>query len=344
MTHSAARWRRAAFMFGIVAYLLAGLVPVAMADAPRCAGRDLLDRMARDKPADYAAIMEAAKKIPAGDHIFWRIAGKQGHPDSFLFGTIHYSDDRATDLPQAVKTALAGARTLAVELADLPKPGDLQAVLRDNPTLIAMPAGRSLYSLFTLKTAAQLRAALAARGVDPDQAARLQPWFLGILLAAPDCERRRQAAGLLPVDGVVMQLAHDEGIAVVGLETLKEQLSVMASLSLEEQAAQLAQIVASKDKPVDRYETVLQLYLHHRIGTMFPMMAQEAQANPELDQAVRDLSEKLIVRRNANMIERALPLIDKGGVFIAVGSLHLPGEKGLVERLRARGYKVTPAD
>jgi len=340
-----ARWRRAAFIFALAALFLVRLVPAAMAEAPpRCAGQDLLAKMARDNPADYAAIIEAARKVPAGDHLFWRIEGKDGRPDSFLFGTIHYSDDRATDLPAAVRTALASARTVALELAGIPKPGDLQEVLRDSPELLAMPAGRSLYDLFTVKTVAQLRTTLAAHGADPDQAARLQPWFLSILLSAPDCERRRQAAGMLPVDGVVIELAKEKGIPILGLESLKEQLSVMASMPLEAQAAQLAQLVSATEAPEDRYETLLRLYLNHQIGTMFPMMEMEGRASAGLGEAVRNMNEKLIADRNANMIERAMPLLRKGGLFIAVGSLHLPGEKGLVERLRARGYKVTPAD
>lgn len=40
------------------------------------------------------------------------------------------------------------------------------------------------------------------------------------------------------------------------------------------------------------------------------------------------------------MAERAAPLLEKGGAFIAVGALHLPGKEGLIERFRALGYTV----
>ena len=40
----------------------------------------------------------------------------------------------------------------------------------------------------------------------------------------------------------------------------------------------------------------------------------------------------------------ALPLIEEGGAFIAVGALHLSGDTGLVALLRRTGYKVTPVD
>ncbi len=41
------------------------------------------------------------------------------------------------------------------------------------------------------------------------------------------------------------------------------------------------------------------------------------------------------------MAERLTPLLKDGGVFVAVGALHLTGKDGLVERLRGLGYTVT---
>ncbi len=50
----------------------------------------------------------------------------------------------------------------------------------------------------------------------------------------------------------------------------------------------------------------------------------------------------LISDRNHIMAERAVPIIDKGNAFIAVGALHLPGKDGIIELLRTKGYRVTP--
>ncbi|MEK1929112.1 MAG: TraB/GumN family protein [Pararhizobium sp.] len=38
---------------------------------------------------------------------------------------------------------------------------------------------------------------------------------------------------------------------------------------------------------------------------------------------------------------RAAPLLEEGNAFIAVGALHLIGEKGLVELIRKQGYVMT---
>jgi uncharacterized protein YbaP (TraB family) len=49
-----------------------------------------------------------------------------------------------------------------------------------------------------------------------------------------------------------------------------------------------------------------------------------------------------VIERNHTMVRRALPWLQEGGLLIAVGALHLPGEQGLVELLRDQGMTVTP--
>ena len=44
------------------------------------------------------------------------------------------------------------------------------------------------------------------------------------------------------------------------------------------------------------------------------------------------------------MRERALPLLAKGGAFIAVGVAHLPGEGGLLRLLEQDGFTVERID
>ena len=50
----------------------------------------------------------------------------------------------------------------------------------------------------------------------------------------------------------------------------------------------------------------------------------------------------LMTKRNLRMSERALPLIEQGNSFIAIGAAHLVDDSGLVEQLRKQGYQVSP--
>jgi uncharacterized protein YbaP (TraB family) len=40
------------------------------------------------------------------------------------------------------------------------------------------------------------------------------------------------------------------------------------------------------------------------------------------------------------MVDRLLPHLQEGAVFAAVGALHLPGEEGMLNLLRQKGYRV----
>lgn len=49
----------------------------------------------------------------------------------------------------------------------------------------------------------------------------------------------------------------------------------------------------------------------------------------------------MVTTRNRKMVEKAAPILERGGAFIAIGALHLPGQDGLVELFRRKGYNVS---
>ncbi len=59
------------------------------------------------------------------------------------------------------------------------------------------------------------------------------------------------------------------------------------------------------------------------------------------DATLGALRNELVAKRNQLMLERALPLLDAGGSFIAVGAVHQMGPDGLVALLQQRGSRVT---
>jgi uncharacterized protein YbaP (TraB family) len=51
--------------------------------------------------------------------------------------------------------------------------------------------------------------------------------------------------------------------------------------------------------------------------------------------------QRLLYDRNARMLERMQLQLKTGAAFIAVGALHLYGEKGLLNLLERDGYRLT---
>jgi hypothetical protein len=58
----------------------------------------------------------------------------------------------------------------------------------------------------------------------------------------------------------------------------------------------------------------------------------------------RDLAEQFKERavnaRNRTMVRTMEPLLQRGGAFVAIGALHLPGEMGVLNLLEGKDYNV----
>ncbi len=81
-------------------------------------------------------------------------------------------------------------------------------------------------------------------------------------------------------------------------------------------------------------ETLVQLYLKRDLGAIWPLQIAMARKHGMETNAFDTFEKHLLTQRNTRMRDRALSgHLAYGGVFIAVGALHLPGSNGLVPTL-----------
>ena len=325
---------KSAKRISIAAAAIFGLVSAAAAGPPECRGRDL---------SHVAGLAEAKAKRADGlvnaDGLLWRV-DKPGVAPSYLFGTIHSTDDSAIALARRAAQNIEGAKVVATELGgpmDSAAKADIGAAMlgraldRDHDTLESVPA----------KDRSAVEKLVADQGLPTAFAHHLKLWFLAVLTAMPACETKREALNLPEVDQYLAETAKAAGVKVVGLETADEQLDAFSQISPSTAAALLA--VAARDPALndDVYATMLKLYVESRPAEILPI-ADVVGEMTEAERAAQDeFTRVLLVGRNAVMAKRAEPLLKQGGAFIAVGALHLVGEDGLVERLRKAGYTVT---
>jgi uncharacterized protein YbaP (TraB family) len=118
----------------------------------------------------------------------------------------------------------------------------------------------------------------------------------------------------------------------------------LASISSSIQVAWLKASIELYPRVDDISETISELYRFRRLDAVWPLtqkMAPEAGLN---DATLKSLRTELVSRRNVRMLDRALPLLNEGGAFIAVGAMHQIGPDGLVALLRDKGFTVTPIE
>ena len=327
---------RAAAAASLVAFALVAAPPAAAAtDAPpACGGRDIAVGL------DLAAARAArADDLSDGQGLLWRIE-RDGVAPSYLFGTIHSTDDGAAAIARRAAEVAAQAKIVATELGgpfDAVDRGALAAKLlgaaidRDDDTFLPDLVGAA---------GASVEALLAAHGVPKEMAHHLKLWFLAASVEAPSCEQAREQAGRPEVDEIVAEAGAAAKIPVIGLETADEQLAALAAAPPALSATLLMTSARMPQLDDDAYATMVRLYHDGRPAEMIAVVDALPELTPAERAAERKFDDLLLIGRNETMAERAAPLVAKGGAFIAVGALHLPGKGGLIARFRAMGYRV----
>lgn len=270
-------------------------------------------------------VILAATSQAAQAQMFWSVETPDGRTN-WLLGTIHTEDPRVLDFPPALHDALDRAERVALEL--VPDPEMLSAL---NAAMV-LPRGERLSELLPAELHERVVGALDQYGLTPSAVDRLRPWAAAMTLALPPPE-----TGLF-MDMAVAFRASRAGADLHGLESLDEQLAFLTGLG---RAAHIEMLeLAVEDAVRDRalFDALVAAYLARDAERVRALAERELAAmGPEIEASFRDRG---IVERNQRMIERVMPLLEQGGTLLAVGALHLPGEQGLVELLRARGYTV----
>ena len=300
-----------------------------------CKGGDLLDRMAAAAPADYAAIAADARSMPFGQGVLFRIA-RSGIPPSFLFGTLHVVDPRLAALSDAQRASLRSSRDVVLESLDF------ETVPPSSQTLDALSASGESRASRLLSPAAfrDLTALTVRRGFPQVLADRIKPSALALMLDLPACAGRKRN-GPPFLDALVLDEARSASLPASGLETTAEQVAIADDLPRDVQTALLSAVLAQSSEAESVVETSVDLYRKGKIGELLawtrstrPIVGLAANAIPP------QFFDRILDARTQRMRDRLLPTLSKGGVFVAIGAIHIPGRTGLAALLTSAGYAI----
>jgi uncharacterized protein len=325
------------------ALILAAALWLTMSSAVQadCHGHDLFPALKSEAPAAYAAIETAASAMPFRHGKLFRLS-RAGSEPSYLFATLHLSDPRVTDFSPRLTATLTGSKIVVLETVET---GDvLRRAIGNNHAAWrrATLAGENQRADNLLpKTDFEQLEALAARSGLPKSAAReFKASTLALLLDLPACAVR--LPGTKPyLDQLVANIARENKIETVGLESMIEQIEILDGLPPETERDLLIAVLRRADRSEDFVETEIARYAEGDIGGLLAWLQSpepiRGVAQAQIPPAVGD---RLITLRNHRMRDRALSLLRRGGAFIAVGAVHLPGKEGLLSLLQTEGYNV----
>lgn len=314
----------------------------AHAAAPACTGTDMLSALESSDPQKLAEIRAEAANAPNGQGLLWKIE-TEGAPPSFLFGTMHMTDPRVVALTPDAQQAFDGSATVVIETTDVLDQAAMMAEFMNNPELMMFTDQTTLVSLMSPADAEATEAALDDRGIPLASVMKMKPWVISAMVSLPACELARKAEGAPVLDVRLAEQAKAAGKEIAGLETAKSQIEAMASLPMSFHIEGLVETLKLGDRMDDVIETMIVIYQQGETGMFWPFFEAVLPSGEGDRSGYSAFEETMITTRNAGMAKTASSFIDRGGAFIAVGALHLPGEAGLIELFRRAGYTVTRA-
>ena len=286
-------------------------------------------------PAPSAGIAPTiAATAPSGPPLplLWKVSDADNAV--YLLGSFHLLKESDYPVSDDVEAALAGSARVVFEITpeQLKDPATAQKFM----ATARYDGERTLGSVLPADLREKLDALLLPRGGSAAQLDDYKPWFVNLSLVLG----LSQALGFSPergLDQYLMQRAAAAGKATGGLESIEAQLQALDGAPVSEQIAGLADFL---DRPQDMPAMLGDMHVAWRSGDVEQL---EALTGADMREHTPETYRMVVVDRNDAWTPKLRAMLDGADTtdtLVVVGALHLLGEDGVVEKLRAQGYSV----
>ena len=282
--------------------------------------------------------------IVSNAQLLYKVSHKNLAKPSYIVGTYHLAPASFIDSIPGAKAALDAVDVVCGEvvMSEMESRESQKKVME----AMTLPDGKSLTDVLTADEMQRLNAYMdKLLGMNLDnpllksQMGKMTPMALSTQLQL--VQYMKLTPGFNPmklIDVHFQKVAKKAGKTVAGLETVDFQIETLyKGTTLERQKQQLLCMVDN-----DGYYA---LQMKELSAAYF---AQDMQALLEItDEKMGNLcdstpqeEEALIYGRNAAWVEKMPAMMGEASTLFVVGAAHLPGEKGVLELLKAKGYTV----
>lgn len=276
--------------------------------------------------------------------LLYRISGKGLDKPSYIVGTYHLAPASFADSIPGAQAALDEVEQVCgeVDMAEMQSMAGLQKVM----TAMMLPDGKSLSDILTAEELGKLNAfMIETLGADLNnpmvaaQLGKMTPTAISTQLQM--VQYMKMTPGFDPtamIDSYFQNVAKAAGKPVVGFESVDFQISVLyTGTPLERQKEQLICMLDNQEYNLMIMKDLTEAYFSQNIDKVLEVteekLGNSCDSTPEEDEA-------LIYGRNATWVEKIPAIIGDKSTLFVVGAAHLPGERGVLELLRQKGYTI----
>ncbi len=257
--------------------------------------------------------------------LLWEISGKGLPQPSYLFGTFHIMCKDQFSISAILESKIAATNQFYGEL-DMDDP-NLQATLMQKIIM----KDKTIESMMDSSSFKSFNDAFKKiTGFPATQFNHYKPFFHLSLLTL----KTIPCLNFVQPETELMQIAKKGGKAVLGLETVEEQMIAVDSQPLDSQIISLQKMVLNFDSTKQMMNEMIEVYKKNDAEILYQYV--QKQGTDGMNEEV------LLVNRNKNWIPKLKKIMQDKSSFIAVGGAHLGGKTGVLALLKAEGYTVKP--
>lgn len=281
--------------------------------------------------------------------LFWKVSGNGYDGEFYLLGSIHTGTADTNVYPKQITDAFEKCDALAVESDIIALENDMQALMEGikpfvytDGTTIKDHIDKELYDE-AVKQMTEL-------GIYSFAMDYYKPAFWSSMISSALSEKSTEFNFDNGVDRWFLKKASSEKKEIIELEDYKKTYADEAALSDKTQEMILEGDVFGfeTDDHVKEYDdSTKELFDAWKRGDMAALekMLFEEGNDPDMTKEEKRCYEEynkfIMVDRNAEMVQKALDFLKSGkSVFYVVGTAHMLGDIGLVNKLTEAGYTV----
>lgn len=177
-------------------------------------------------------------------------------------------------------------------------------------------------------------------GMGLDKLCRMKPSYLTEMYRMELMRQWLQYDENRTMNGFFEAVAAERNIPVVGLDNIGETMFMLFDREpFHWQCTELKKVIEYPENEVKQERTIRAMYLDGRLTDI----AYQVEG-PNNTTSISFSDYQVYCQRNVQWIKRLKPILKEGGAFICLDAIYLGGDKGLIQLLRAAGYRVRPVN
>lgn len=320
------------------------LTTIGLPAAAACTGESYLDQIS---PAQRAELDTVVSQMPYAEGLVWQAT--KGDDTITVVGTMHIYDPRLEPLRDRLQARVTEADLVMLE-ATPEEEAKLQELIATDPGRLFIVDGPTLPEMLDDDTWQLIADAASQRSIPPFMAAKMQPWYLSLMLAIPSCAMDDMVSGARGLDQMIIDDAEAAGVPMQAVEPMTTLFDLFKDDSITEQVDMLRLNLMSPDIQRPMFVAMLDRYFAEDVGRLWELsriaMAEVPGITAEEGAAVfAEMQDALLDTRNRNWIPVILDATEAhDDIVLAVGAAHLIGETGVLQLLENDGWTITQAE